>query len=140
MTALMSLGPVVFDLVTNLTEHQKKGESAFAKHEVVGSAPIYETMGENEGTFTLTGVIHPAHFGGLGTLATLEAARLAAVPLPLMRGDYTPVGWVLIQGLSELSGYLDEKGVGREVQFSVELLRVGSPGVGMASSILRLFL
>lgn len=139
MTALMSLGPVVFDLVTNLTAHDKKGQSAFAKHEVVGSAPVYEAMGENEGTFSLTGVIHPSHFGGLGTLATLEAARLAAIPLPLMRGDFTPLGWVLIQGINEQSGYLDDKGVGREVQFTVELLRVGSPGVGMASSILRLF-
>ncbi len=139
MTALMSLGPVIFDLVTNLTEHNRKAASSFAKHEVVGTSPVYESMGEDEGSFTLTGVIHPAHFGGLGTLGTLEAARLAAIPLPLMRGDFTPLGWVLIQNLTEQSGYLDDKGIGREVQFTVELLRVGSPGVDMASSILRLF-
>lgn len=139
MTALMSLGPVVFDLVTNLTETESKTASSFAKHEVVGVAPVYESMGDDESSFTLTGVIHPEHFGGLGTLATLEAARAASIPLPLMRGDFTPLGWVLIQGITNQSGYLDHKGVGREVQFTVELIRVGSPGIDMASSILRLF-
>ena len=140
MTALMSLGPVVFDLVFNLTGHDGKTASAFAKHEVLGSSPIYEGTGEDEGTCTLSGVIHPAHFGGLGTLSVLEAARQAAVPLPLMRGDFTPLGWVLIQNLTQKNDYIDEKGVGREIQFTVELLRVGTPDVGMASSILRLFL
>ncbi|RWM29394.1 phage tail protein [Mesorhizobium sp.] len=139
MTALMSLGPVVFDLVANLTQHENKAASAFAKHEVIGTSPIYESTGDDESPFTLKGVIHPAHFGGMGTLATLEAARQAAVPLPLMRGDFTPLGWVLIQNVTQTNDYLDPQGIGREIEFTVELLRVGSPGVGMASSILRLF-
>lgn len=136
----MSLGPVVFDLVSNLTDTEGETVSAFAKHEVVGSPPVYEAMGDDEGTFTLTGVIHPEHFGGLGTLATLEAARQAAVPLPLMRGDFTPLGWVLIESLSEQSGYLNHHGVGREIQFSVSLIRVGKPSANLAPSIMRLFL
>ncbi|TIS37493.1 phage tail protein [Mesorhizobium sp.] len=139
MTALMSLGPVVFDLVVNLTETEGKTASAFAKHEVIGAAPVYESMGDDESTFTLTGVLHPEHFGGLGTLATLEAARTAGIPLPLMRGDFTPLGWVLIQTISQQNGFLNAQGVGREVQFTIELTRVGSPGADMASSILRLF-
>ncbi|MBF6992725.1 phage tail protein, partial [Cupriavidus sp. IK-TO18] len=70
----------------------------------------------------------------------LEAARAAKIPLPLMRGDFIPLGWVLIQGLAEKSAYLDHHGVGREIRFTVNLLRVGSPSAGMAASILRLFL
>lgn len=139
MTALMSLGPVVFDLVANLIGTEGETASSFAKHEVVGGAPVYEAMGDDEASFTLSGVIHPEHFGGLGTLATLEAARAQQVPLPLMRGDFVPLGWVLIESLSEEHGYLDHRGVGREVQFTVTLIRVGNPGVGMAASILRLF-
>jgi phage protein U len=136
----MSLGPVVFNLVSNLTAHEKEQSSAFAKHEVVGSAPVYEAMGDGEGSFSLSGVIHPEHFGGMGTLSTLEAARAAEIPLPLMRGDFTPLGWVLIDKLKEESSYLNGVGIGREIRFTVSLIRVGTPDFGMASSILRLFL
>jgi phage protein U len=136
----MSLGPVVFDLVANLTGHESEATTAFAKHEVMGGSPVYEAVGENEGSFTLTGIIHPEHFGGLATLDVLEAARTASIPLPLMRGDFVPLGWVLIDNVSQQAGILNAHGVGREIKFTVKLIRVGPPGMGMAPAILRLFL
>lgn len=136
----MSLGPVVFDLVSNLTSHSREASSGFAKHEVMGSAPIYESVGDGESGFTLTGILHPEHFGGLASLTVLEAARVAQIPLPLMRGDFTPLGWVLIDKINEDSDYLNAKGIGREIRFTVNLIRVGTPGSNLASSILRLFL
>lgn len=139
MIALMSLGPVVFDLVTNLTEHEGDAKSGFAKHDVIGTSPIYEAVGDDESTFSLTGILHPEHFGGLGSLPILEAARAAKIPLPLMRGDFVPLGWVLIDSFSQKQGDLNHLGVGREITISVELIRVGSPGIGMAADILRLF-
>lgn len=136
----MALGPVVFDLATNLTDTEGEAASAFAKHDVIGGGPVYEAMGDDEASFTLSGVIHPEHFGGLSSIALIEAARAASLPLPLMRGDFTPLGWVLIQSFSHQQGMLNPRGVGREITFTISLIRVGNPGAGMAQSILRLFL
>lgn len=136
---LMSLGPVVFDLVTNIDKTGEVERSNFARHAVIGAAPVYEETGDGESTFSLSGVIHPMHFGGLGSLDKLKAARSAKVPLPLMRGDFTPLGWVIIDSLQFDASLLNHQGVGQEIRFSVNLLRVGNPGIGAASAILRLF-
>jgi len=136
---LMSLGPIVFDLVTNLDGTEGETVSSFARHEVFGTSPVYEVTGDEESTMTLSGVIHPEHFGGLASLSAIEAARAAKVPLPLMRGDYVPLGWFLIDRFSQQSDWLNHRGVGREIRFDVELIRVGTPSRGFAPSILRLF-
>lgn len=136
---LMSLGPIVFDLITNIDAIEVEGVSAFAKHEIVNGGPVYEGMGEDETAITIEGVIHPEHFGGVGSLAAIEAARLAQIPLPLMRGNFVPMGWVIIERFSQSEAYLNEHGVGREVRFSVALLSASTPGAGFASQLLNLF-
>ncbi|WP_420408708.1 phage tail protein [Hoeflea sp.] len=136
---LMTLGPVAFDLRVGLDEVQKMGKSAFAKHDIVNGSPVYEAMGEDEGSFTIGGVVHPEHFGGLSRLSAIEAARVAQIPLPFIRGDFTPLGWVGIQEFSESSKSINFYGIGREIEFTVKLIRTGSPAPSMAASILRLF-
>lgn len=137
---LMVLGPVVFDLVANLSETDLDVQAAFAKHDVVDADPTYEAVGGDGSTVTLAGVIHPEHFGLNGALAKLEAAQAAQTPLPLMRGTFEPLGWVVIQKLNRKDTSLDGFGRGREINFTVSLLRVGTPAAAMAPSILRLFL
>ena len=136
---LMALGPVVFDRVSNLTETSLEVGAAFAKHDVVGGDPVYEAMGGEGASFTLTGQIHPEHFGVNGALARLEAAEAAQTPLPLMRGDFVPVGWVVIEKLQRQDKTLGFHGVGREIDFTVSLIRVGRPGLSLARTILKLF-
>jgi phage protein U len=136
---LMCLGPVLFDLRVGPDVIDKMGKSAFAKHEIVNGNPVYESMGEDEGSFKISGVVHPEHFGGLSRLSAIEAARVSQLPLPFMRGDFTPLGWVLILQFSESSKSLNYYGIGREIEFSAELIRTGSPSGSLAASILRLF-
>jgi len=136
---LMSLGPVVFDLVTNLDETEADTKSSFARHDVIGASPVYEEMGDDESGFTLSGTVHPLHFGGLSSLDVLETARSAKIPLPLMRGDFVPLGWVIIDRVKVGASLLNHQGIGRELRFSVDLIRTGNPGVGAAGAILRLF-
>lgn len=136
---LMSLGPIVFDLVTNLDETESESRSSFAKHDVVGAPPVHEETGDDDSSFTLGGTVHPLHFGGLSSLDVLEAARAAKVPLPLMRGDFTPLGWVIIDRIKQRSELLNYQGIGNEIRFSVDLIRTSNPGIGAAASILRLF-
>lgn len=136
---LMALGPVVFDYVSNITETNQESGAAFARHDVVGGSPIYEAVGADEATFTLSGIIHPEHFGVNGALARLESAEAAQTPLPLMRGDFRPVGWVVISKLQRADRSLNQFGVGREIDFTVSLIRIGSPSMSLAPSILGLF-
>ena len=57
-----------------------------------------------------------------------------------MRGDFTPLGWVLIKSISSDHQDLDAyDGVGNEVQYTVKLLRTDQPSSGLAASILGLF-
>lgn len=139
MTTLMALGPVLFDRVNNLSETEFESEAAFAKHDVVGGDPVYEAMGGEGARFTLTGIIHPEHFGVNGALARLESAQAAQTPLPLMRGDFVPVGWVVIEKLNRADKSLGFFGMGREIDFTVNLIRVSRPGLSLARMILSLF-
>lgn len=139
---LACLGPVVFDIVNDLQGIDDSSESSFARHDIMGSDIVYEPTGEQEGTFTLKGKLHPNFFdGALIGLSALEQARRAKVPLPLMGGDFVPRGWVLILSINRSDTELDAmSGVGNEVDYTVKLLKVGSPGSGMAEVILRIFM
>jgi phage protein U len=138
---LASLGPVVFDITTDLQKYDEESASAFARHDIFGGSPVYEDVGEEEGTFTFSGTMLPYLFGGLSGLAKLEAARLARVPLPLMRGDFSPMGWVLISKISKSSSELEPSvGVGQEISYTLTLIKVGTPGISSAADILRIFL
>ena len=56
-----------------------------------------------------------------------------------MRGDFVPVGWVVIEKLQRQDKTLGFHGVGREIDFTVSLIRVGRPGLSLARTILKLF-
>ena len=136
---LMQLGPVTFDLRVNPQTTGEAVKTPYAVHEVVGAPPLYEFMGEGESTFTISGVIFPEHFGGYTSLAALETARQGHVPVPLMRGSFEPVGWVLINEIKRDDAELNDVGIGREIRFTVSLTRVGTPSSDLASTILSLF-
>ncbi len=139
MPTTMCLGPVAFTLVTNLQEYQTSAEAAFAKHDVVKAAPIYEAMGDEETTITFQGVVHPHITGVDGGLAAIERARVDQTPLPLMRGDHTPMGWVVILKFERTDSTLEETGRALEIKFNVTLAKVASVGSRERESVLRLF-
>jgi len=135
---LMQLGPVSFDMKVNPQSTGEQTQTPFATHEVVGAAPLYEFMGDGPSTFTITGVIHPEHFGGYSGLAALESARAGHIPVPLMRGTLEPVGWFLVTALSRQDEELNEVGIGRVINFTVSLTRTNAPGSDIFASILNL--
>lgn len=133
-------GGVAFDIANDLQTIQHDRGTSFARHAVLGTSPVYEHTGEEESTVTLSGTMHPFHFGGVEGIALLETARQAHLPLPLMRGDGTPVGWFLLQSLTREEADLDQRqGLGQEIQWTAKLLRTGAP-TALAESVLRLFM
>lgn len=138
---LMALGPVLFDIHLDLQQVEMEWNSAFAKHDVMGGPPVYEDVGEEESTITLSGALYPYVLSTGGGLAALEIARTTKIPLPLLRGDGLPMGFVLIRSISRTDSSLDAgQGIGNEIEYSVKLIKVGSPGLGGAEALLRLFL
>lgn len=138
---LVALGPVLFDIRLDLQQLEQVWNTGYAKHDVMGAAPTYEFVGEEEGTITLTGELHPYVFGGLNGLAAIEAARLSRIPLPLLRGDGLVMGFVIIKSITRTDTMLDARdGIGNEISYSVSLLKSDSPGLGGAETLLRLFL
>ncbi|WEJ60418.1 phage tail protein [Devosia sp. FJ2-5-3] len=136
----MRLGPVEFDLAVNPQEVTRKTQTPYAVHPVVGARPIREFTGEGDGTFSITGVVFPHHFGGgrLG-LAALEIARQAHTPVPFMRGNLVPLGWVLIEALEISDSEIGQFGIGTEVGFTATLVLTDRPTVALAPAILSLF-
>ena len=137
---LMSLGPVTFDYIAfNLMSHEGEANWSYAKHDVFGGAPLYEATGTEESPIELAVMLHPEHFGGLDNLTVLKTAAGAQVPLPLMRGDFVPIGWHIVKSVKDSHDMLGFGGIGREVNCSISLLRTSRPGIGFAGQILRLF-
>lgn len=139
---LAVLGTVPFNLRNDLQSISSEETSSFAVHEVMGTAPIYEDTGDEESTVVLKATLYPHFFpGSLGSLSVLKQARRQKLPLPLMRGDFTPMGWFLIKSISDDAADLDAgDGVGHTHEYTINLVRVGTPDASLASSIMRLFL
>lgn len=143
---LACLGGVIFDVITDLQSIDTETSSSIAQHDVIGSGPVYEITGDEEATISLRGVLHPAFMAeaaGANALIgvnALELARTAKIPLPLLRGNFVPEGWVIIKSISRSDSDLDASGVGTQVEYQIKLLKVGTPTASAAASILRLFL
>jgi phage protein U len=125
---LMQLGSVAFEVYPlNAHEHTRSAEMGFVEKAVLGARPPLEKVGEGAETRTISGRVFPRKFGGLGQLASLEAARAAGQPLFLMRGDGAPLGFFVIERLSETNTYLAANGVGQVIEFDVMLKAAGRP-------------
>ena len=99
-------------------------------------------MGPDESRFTLNGTLHPINFdkGDTSTLDLIEAVQSAELPLPLMRGDYKPLGIVLIEDFTHTHTELWFDGKPRMVDLSLELIAVDPKRmVAAAADVLRLF-
>ena len=136
----MILGPVVFSIAPmSLVSMQGSQKMRFASHDVLGAHPVLEFMGPDSATRSIEGVIYPEHFGGGAELSRLVEARKRGVPLPLIRGDFTPLGWFVIEDVQIKHESMNAAGVGREITFTVELRSVSTPPSDSAPSIFRLF-
>lgn len=134
---LYDLGGVAFDIVgINTDRVTKNRETSFAEYDVMGSSILYEHTGNKDRKITLTGKVHPFHFGGLPALAALETIRESGQPVFLQRGDGIPMGWVLIDSIEEEDAYIQYGGTPGQVSHKISLLRCDAPGVGGLANLL----
>lgn len=136
---MMILGPTIFNMVTNMQEAEASSEARFAEHKILGGPIVHEAVGEGKSEFTISGVIYPERIGVDGGISKLKLAKSALIPIPLMRGDFTPMGWVIIRAISSKEIRINSRGVGKKITFSAKLEFTGKPsGAALTQSILEL--
>jgi phage protein U len=135
---LYALGPLDFEVAPFNTHEVERANSAdFAAKDLVGRRKGHEFVGAGDERITMRGKLFPHKLGGLGALGILNALCDSGTPQMLMRGDGTPLGWFLVERVRESSSHLDGRGVGKMIEFEVELLRDDAPSA--ASYIADLF-
>ncbi|WP_441252415.1 phage tail protein [Tardiphaga sp. 71_E8_N1_1] len=138
---LCQLGACQFTVAPfNMHETDHEAGASFASHEVLGRMPDLEFVGEAAETWTIRGRLFPERFGGLGEMANLHAMRRAGSAQFFMRGDGVPMGWVVIERVTEKSTYIGPNGVGRVIEFEANLKRSGSPNAaGIFNALMDIF-
>jgi uncharacterized protein len=136
---LMAVGPAIFQVAPmNLTEFEAGRKITFAEHDVLGAAQVLEKTGMNAATLRVTGKLLPDVFGDIRGLDAIVAAKLAGTPVPVIRGDYVPLGWFVIEDSDEKHESVGATGIGREIIVSLKLKSVGTPASSLASAIFSL--
>lgn len=134
---LMKLGPITFAVHPfNVVGYSHMHETPFAEKAVVGARPILEWVGSGPETWTIQAKLFPAKFGGAENLQKLYQARESGRPQYLVRGDGKPMGWVVIERVSEKSSYLGAKGVGQIIEVDIDLKRSSKPSDGSFFSVM----
>lgn len=140
MPVIAALGPVTFDVVRSpLMSWDRAGDVRYAEKPVLGARPPLEWIGEGGKSINLRVKLHPRKFGGLWAYEALEAIRIAGAPVFLMAGSGVPMGWVVIEKLSDRHTYLDATGTGQVVEVDISLKADGPPSAGSYFSIMTAF-
>ena len=138
---LYMLGAVVFELLPiNVHEAALEYGHDYAAKDVIGAMKPHEAMGPSTATVNLSGKLITHRFG-IGDWGTLHAMADSGAPQMLMRGDGRALGWHVIEKVKEKHTYLDPRGVGRIVEFEIELKQTphGPSASALLSSLMSLF-
>ncbi|MGV1352778.1 phage tail protein [Klebsiella pneumoniae] len=135
---LCQLGALQFTVAPfNMHEYDHEAGATFAAHEVIGRMPSLEFVGEAPETWSIRGRLFPQRFGGLDELAVLHAMRRGGSAQFLMRGDGIPMGWVVVERVQEKASYLGSDGVGRVIEFEIQVKRADGPSADGIFNALR---
>lgn len=139
---LYACGGVAFEVApVNIHVFEREVGADFAAKDIVGERRPREFTGEADEKVSFSGRLFPQRFGGLEGLGALQAMARAGQPQILIRGDGLNLGWYLIESVKDRHAYIDREGVGRMIEFDIEL--VATPrraGAGaMARMLMNLF-
>ena len=133
---LYQLGSVTFSVAPiNIDAADLTMGSDFAAHEVIGAPKPRESTGQADTRLRLSGKLFPERFS-IGAWPSLQAMATSGTPQMLIRGDGTVMGWQLIEKVTEKHSFLGVNGVGRQIEFDIEMVQ--SPDGASAGAMLNL--
>lgn len=139
---LFQLGALQFQVwPVNISEVEREVGGDYAAKDLVGSMRSREYMGPADDKIRLGGVLYPHKFGGTPGIQALQVMAEMGVPQMLIRGDGGVFGWYVIEKVTDKHAYIDMVGVGRVIEFEIELVRspLGPSVAGMMSTLVGLF-
>ena len=135
MSTLYQLGAIQFQVApVNISEVSRETGSDFAAKDVMGAPRPREYVGEADERLTFAGTLFPQKFGGLSGIDALQSLARGGQPQMLMRGDGSVFGWYVIEKVTDKHSYLDVAGVGRMIEFEIELVK--SPTAASVGSMM----
>ena len=120
----------------NVDKVQRDSATDYVPKPVIGIEPPMEYVGEGATTWRMSGQLFPKVIGGLGELALLHLMRESGQPQFVLRGDGTPLGWAVIERVTERSQHLDANGVGQQIAVEIQMRRARPPGVSSLFTII----
>jgi phage protein U len=121
---LMQLGALAFEVAPfNTHANDRQAAADYAAKDLLGRRRSREFVGEGDEKITIRGRLFPEVIGGLGGLAVLDAMRASGTAQPLVRGDGANLGWFVIEKVTEKSSLLGRQGIGRLIEFEIDLTR-----------------
>ena len=105
---LLQLGDFVFS--TNAAAYSSISNSTawtWAKHDRIGTAPVYQFTGPDSDTKSFAGVVYPHYAGGAGQIDKLRAEADKGTPLRLTNIEGKNLGlWVITSITEEQSAFV----------------------------------
>jgi len=142
IATLFQLGGVQFQVMqVNVQEFEHEVGGDYAAKDVVGAMRPREFMGPADDKVTMAGVLFPHKFGGVGGISALQMMAESGEAQMLVRGDGSVFGFYVIERVTDKHAYIDMAGVGRMIEFEVELVKSpnGPSARGAMSTFMSLF-
>lgn len=122
---MMTLGFFVFDLrTTPYDQVQRQTGWRLPSQSPINHRPVYQFIGPDEDTLTLSGSVYTEVTGGRVSLDLLRVMAEQGKAWPLIEGSGRMYGFWSITSISETSSLLLRDGVPQKIEFSISLVRV----------------
>ncbi|ERT11626.1 MULTISPECIES: phage tail protein [Photorhabdus] len=122
---MAALGLFVFMLKTTpyqSLQHQQSWRYGFNNR--VGARPVFQFMGPNNDTITLSGALYPEITGGRLSLLALQLMAESGKAWSFLDGSGTIYGMFIIESIDQTKSEFFTDGTARKIDFTVTLRRV----------------
>lgn len=138
---LYLIGPAVIDTFPFSADAVKRKTGAsWAAKDLLGRLRDREWMGEDDEHIDLSGILLPYNprmgDGALLMLDVLHGIRLAGLPVFVMRGDFMPLGWFVLEEIEEHHEHLAPSGIGNKISHTIKITKVQNIGFDAGYSAL----
>ncbi|WP_273792368.1 phage tail protein [Brucella anthropi] len=125
---LLALGPHIFEIAPlNFQQLERQTEVRWPTIKRFGGRPARQFTGYGDDKIEISGLLYPDEFGGRSAFEAIRVTQAAALPMLMLGwaiGTTTIAslfGRVVILSVRDTQSMLNRQGLGRKVEFSIEV-------------------